>query len=42
MSNDVTGLAVALTATVRARANQLSRDLQKSSRKHDKAGAALT
>lgn len=42
MSNDVTGLAVALTATVRARANQLSRDLQKSSRKHDKAAAALT
>ena len=42
MSTDVTGLAVALTATARTRANQLSRDLQAASRRHDKAGATLT
>ena len=39
---DVTGLAVALTATAKTRANQLSRDLQAASRRHDRAGAALT
>ena len=42
MSTDVTGLAVALTATAKTRANQLSRDLQAASRTHDKAGATLT
>ena len=42
MSKDVTGLAVALTATARTRAHQLARDLQAASRRHDTAGAALT
>lgn len=42
MSKDVTGLAVALTATARTRANQLSRDLQTASRRLDAAGDALT
>jgi hypothetical protein len=42
MSKDVTGLAVALTATARTRANQLSRDLQAASRRLDAAGDALT
>ena len=40
--NDVTGLAVALTATARTRAQQLARDLQAAQRRLDKAGASLT
>ena len=42
MSKDVTGLAVALTATARTKAHQLSRDLQAASRRHDAAGDTLT
>ena len=40
--NDVTGLAVALTATARTGAHQLARDLQAAQRRLDKAGANLT
>ena len=40
--NDVTGLAVALTATARTRAQQLARDLQAAQRRLDKAGTSLT
>ena len=42
MSKDVTGLAVALTATARTKAHQLSRDLQAASRRLDAAGDTLT
>jgi hypothetical protein len=42
MSKDVTGLAVALTATARTRAQQLSRDLQAASRRLDTAADTLT
>jgi hypothetical protein len=41
-SADVTGLAVALTAAAKARAHQLSRDLQAASRTLDRAGHTLT
>lgn len=40
--NDVTGLAVALTASARARAQQLARDLQAGQRRLNTAGAALS
>jgi hypothetical protein len=40
--NDVTGLAVALTATARTRAQQLARDLQAAQRQLNRAGADLT
>lgn len=40
--NDVTGLAVALTATARTRAQQLARDLQAAQRRLNRAGAELT
>lgn len=39
--NDVTGLAVALTATARTRAQQLARDLQAAQRRLHKAGEDL-
>ena len=42
MSKDVTGLAVALTATARTKAHQLSRDLQTANRRLDTAGDTLT
>jgi cytochrome c5 len=40
--NDVTGLAVALTATARTRAQQLARDLQAAQRQLNRAGTDLT
>ena len=40
--NDVTGLAVALTATARTRAQQLARDLQAAQRRLLAAGTTLT
>ena len=40
--NDVTGLAVALTATARTRAQQLARDLQAAQRRLHAAGTTLT
>ena len=40
--NDVTGLAVALTATARTRAQQLARDLQAAQRRLHRAGADLS
>jgi hypothetical protein len=40
--NDVTGLAVALTATARTRAQQLARDLQAAQRQLNRAGSDLT
>lgn len=40
--NDVTGLAVALTATARTRAQQLARDLQAAQRRLNTAGTTLT
>ena len=39
--NDVTGLAVALTATARTRAQQLARDLQAAQRRLHRAGEDL-
>lgn len=41
MGTDVTGLAVALTATARTRAQQLARDLQAAQRRLHKAGEDL-
>ena len=40
--NDVTGLAVALTATARTRAQQLARDLQAAQRRLNAAGSTLS
>lgn len=40
--NDVTGLAVALTATARTRAHQLARELQAAQRRLNAAGDTLT
>jgi hypothetical protein len=40
--NDVTGLAVALTATARTRAQQLARDLQAAQRRLNSAGTTLS
>jgi hypothetical protein len=42
MSKDVTGLAVALTATARTKAHQLARDLQAASRRLEGAADTLT